>query len=166
MREYFFNKPVVLCVGTANVPGDSLGPKVGDRLVEVYDVDAYVYGRTARPVNGINYQHYVEHIKRHHPYSIVIAVDACLGAKEDVGRIKYAMRGLRAGAALNKNLSSFGDLGILGVVAERCGDNLTALMNVDEAVLASTVVKAAEKVNSIIGDLRLNYTFRRSISLI
>lgn len=166
MREFFHNKPVVLCVGTANVLGDSLGPRVGDRLVEVYNVDAYVYGRTARPVNGINYQHYVDHIKKHHPCSVVIAVDACLGAKEDVGRVKYTMRGLRAGAALNKNLASFGDLGILGVVAERSGDNLAALVTADPKTVEDTVVKAAEKIYSIIDDLRLNYAFRRSINTV
>lgn len=163
MRELFVNKPVILCVGTVNVLGDSLGPKVGDRLVEYYNVDAYVYGRTARPVNGINYAHYVEHIKRHHPMSLVIAVDACLGAKADIGRIKYTVRGLRAGAALNKNLTSFGDLGVLGVVAEKCGDNLSALINADEKILASVVEKTAEKVSSIIEDLRLNYSFYGNI---
>lgn len=163
MREFFKNKPVVLCVGTVNVLGDSLGPRVGDRLVEYYNVDAYVYGRTARPVNGINYPAYVNHIKKHHPYSLIIAVDACLGAKIDVGKVKYTVRGLRAGAALNKKLTSFGDLGILGVVGEKCDDNLSALINADEKTVASVVEKTAEKVYTLIGDLRLNYNFCRNI---
>lgn len=166
MREYYNNKPVVLCVGTVNVMGDSLGPRVGDRLVEVYNIDAYVYGRTARPVNGLNYTDYVDHIKKHHPYSIVIAVDACLGAESDVGKIKYTMRGLRAGAALNKKLAAFGDLGILGVVAAKSGDNLDSLVNADENTVKSTVEKTAEKVYSIVSDLRLNYTFGRSINTV
>lgn len=160
------NKPIILCVGTTNVVGDSLGPLVGDRLVEYYNIDAYVYGRTARPVNGVNYLHYVEHIKRHHPYSLVIAVDACLGSKNDVGRIKYTLHGLRAGAALNKNLKSFGDIGILGVVAEKCSDNLSALIRADINTVLSVAEKAAEKVSSIVCDLRLNYNCGRTIDII
>lgn len=165
MRELFVNKPVVLCVGTVNVLGDSLGPKVGDRLVEKFNVDAYVYGRTARPVNGLNYLTYVEHIKRHHPDSIVIAVDACLGSKEDVGRVKYTAKGLRAGAALNKKLMTFGDLGILGVVAEKGKDNLLSLINADKNVVDTVADKAAERVSKIVENLRLNYKFKNKISL-
>ena len=76
MKTYFRNKPVIICIGTPQVCGDSLGPRVGDLLVEKYNVDAYVYGRSARPVNGVNFNRYVEHVKTHHPHSLIIAVDA------------------------------------------------------------------------------------------
>ena len=35
-------KPVVICIGTPKVRGDSLGPRVGDILIEEYKLDAYV----------------------------------------------------------------------------------------------------------------------------
>ncbi len=163
MKTYFRNKPVIICIGTPQVCGDSLGPRVGDLLVEKYNVDAYVYGRSAHPVNGVNFNRYVEHVKTHHPHSLIIAVDACLGEKKDVGRIKYTVKGLRAGAALNKDLASVGDIGILGVIAEKSGNNLLSLMNADERTVSLTAEKAAEKIFAVLSSLRLNYISRSTI---
>lgn len=158
-----FQKPVVLCVGTANVIGDSLGPMVGDLLVEKYGVDAYVYGRYDRPVNGLNYPLYVAHVKKHHAGSVVIAVDACLGQKVDVGRVRLTVKGLRAGAALKKSLPAFGDIGVLGIVAERSGDNLSSLLSADASVVQATARLAAEKVARILHYLRFDYSSARTI---
>ena len=60
------DKPVILCIGANNITGDSLGPAVGDLLIMEYNIDAYVYGHTARPINGLNYVDYVKHIETHH----------------------------------------------------------------------------------------------------
>lgn len=162
MKNARFQKPVVLCVGTVNVTGDSIGPKVGDELI-AKGVDAYVYGKSARPVNGINYENYVDFIKKRHPDSIVIAVDACLGKKDDVGRIKYALAGLRAGAALQKNMTSFGDVSVLCVVAEKSDDNLMSLIRADKALVRSMAQKCAEKIFALVEDLRLNYARRNKL---
>lgn len=153
MTKYTIKKPVILCIGTTKVIGDSLGPKVGDRLVKDYNVNAYVYGRTESPVNGINYLTYVAHIKKHHKNSIIIAVDACLGVSKDVGRIKLVMSGLQAGAALNKNLDRIGDIGILGVVGESKKDNLEALLEVSEKSVDSLSEKVAYKIYNIVNNL-------------
>ena len=153
MTKYTIKKPVILCIGTTKVIGDSLGPKVGDRLVKEYNINAYVYGRTESPVNGINYLTYVAHIKKHHKNSLIIAVDACLGVSMDVGRIKLVMSGLQAGAALNKNLDRIGDIGILGVVGESRKDNLEALLQVPEKSVDSLSEKVAYKIYSIVNNL-------------
>lgn len=152
-------KPVVLCIGTPKVMGDSLGPRVGDLLAGKYSVDAYVYGRTAFPVTGVNCKNYFAHIRTHHPNSLVVAVDACVGERGEVGRIKYSTDGLRAGSALGKLLGSFGDVGFLGVVAERSEDNFNALCGVDEHSIDVLSQKIAEKVRNLIENLRLSYTF-------
>lgn len=146
-------KPVILCIGTTNVSGDSLGPCVGDRLIDEYNIDAYVYGRSNKPVNGINYSEYVAHIKTHHKDSLIIAVDACLGGFKDIGRIKYIMRGLKAGAALNKTLDKIGDIGILGVVGESGKNNLDALMTVPIEDIKALSEKVAKKVYKIVREL-------------
>lgn len=147
-------KPVILCIGTGNIIGDSLGPSVGDRLVMKYGVDAYVYGRIGRPVNGVNYAQYLSHISRHHKQNFIIAVDACMGDKQDVGRIKCAKGGLTAGGALNKGLARVGHLGILGIVAEARQNNFEALKKVDSAFIESLSDAVAELVNGLI--LRIN----------
>lgn len=152
-------KPVVICIGTPKVCGDSLGPRVGDKLVETYGVDAYVYGRTASPVTGLNCGNYFKHIKTHHSKSLIIAVDACLGASEDVGKIKYSLDGLRAGSALGKLLGKFGDVGFLGVVAPKNDDNMKSLYSVSEECVEALSEKIAKKIQNLIQNLRLTYKF-------
>lgn len=148
-NTFSVKKPVIVCVGTTSVTGDSLGPKVGDLLIKEYGVDAFVYGKSSLPVNGINYERYLAHIKTHHPGSIVIAVDACLGAKNEVGSIKYTFDGLRAGAALNKKLDRIGHVTILGIVAEKSGNNLEALIKTRQTLVEEMSDRIAKKVISL-----------------
>ena len=137
--------PVVLCIGTDTVSGDALGPIVGDLLTDRYNVNAYVYGRTERTVNGGNFGVYSKFIERMHPKSYVIAVDACVGNREDVGKIKVA-DGVKAGGALAKNHGKVGNVGILGVVCEKSSDNLFSLMNVDLKFVEELGARIAEKI--------------------
>ncbi len=143
------NKPVIVCVGTTSVCGDSLGPMVGDILIKKYNIDAFVYGKSSLPVNGVNYEKYLNHIKKHHTNNIIIAIDACLGAKKEVGSIKYTFDGLRAGAALNKSLARIGHVTILGIVAEKSSNNLAALMNAKKSLIKEMSDRIAKKVVSL-----------------
>lgn len=145
--------PVVICIGSSGVVGDSLGPMVADLLKERYEVPAYVYGGLRAPVNGVNYTRYAAFLAERHRESLVIAVDACVGDKRDVGKIKYSSKGLRAGGALNKNLGAIGDIGILGVVAERSPDNLGALMNVPYALVERMSAAIARKIALLVKEL-------------
>jgi putative sporulation protein YyaC len=149
-------KPVILCIGTTNVVGDSLGPKVGDRLIEQYNVEAYVYGKSSMPVTGLNFAQVIEHIKTHHAKSVIIAVDACLGDKSDIGKVKYSMKGLCAGAALNKNLGVVGDLAMLGIVGERGENNLESLVMASPDTVAATADRVAMKIVDV---LSTNYNY-------
>ncbi len=138
--------PVILCIGSNQVIGDSLGPMVGDLLREKYNTPAFVYGGLKKPVNGINFCAYFEHLKKTHPKSFIIAIDACVGEKNDVGKIKYSAKGLKAGEALRKNLPRIGDIGVLGIVAERSNDNLNALMRCDYPLIANMSEKIAYNI--------------------
>ena len=146
--------PVVICIGSSGVVGDSLGPMVADLLKERYSIPAYVYGGLRAPVNGVNYTRYADFLNERHRESLVIAVDACVGDKRDVGKIKYSSRGLKAGGALNKNLGAIGDIGILGVVAERSADNLNALMSVPFALVERMSFAIARKIAMLVDELR------------
>lgn len=150
--------PVVICIGSSSVAGDALGPMVGDLLREVHNLPAFVYGGFSRPVNGVNYLEYVEFISCRHSGNFVIAVDACVGSPEDVGTVKYSGAGLRAGGALNKNLGKIGDIGILGVVAARSEDNLSALMSAPYSLVERLSEKIAAKIADFISDFGNNKT--------
>ena len=142
--------PVVVCIGSSSVSGDALGPMVGDLLREVYNLPAFVYGGFSRPVNGVNYREYAEFIAGRHAGNFIIAVDACVGAPEDVGRIKFSGSGLKAGGALNKELGKIGDIGILGVVAARSEDNLEALMGAPFRLVEKLSEAIARKISALV----------------
>ena len=143
-------KPVILCIGTTNIIGDSLGPKVGDKLIMDENINAYVYGFSSRPVNGNNYDEYIKHIRMNHKNSILIAIDACLGRQTDIGKIKYSSTGLKAGSALNKGLKKIGDIGILGIVAKANNDNFNTLKQVNVKVIEALSYKIVENIKNII----------------
>ncbi len=138
--------PVILCIGSNKVVGDSLGPRVGDILREKYNAPAFVYGGLKSPVNGINYYEYYKFLKEKHKECLVIAVDACVGNRDEVGKIKYCTDGLRAGEALGKSLPRVGDVGVLGVVCERSGDNLKSLTRVNPIFIANMSEKIAYNI--------------------
>ena len=75
--------PVVLCIGTDRVTGDSLGPLVGTFL-HAYGSDRYlsIYGTLDFPVHALNLEDACRQIKKKHPRNLIIAVDASLGTKK------------------------------------------------------------------------------------
>jgi putative sporulation protein YyaC len=94
---------VILCIGSDMVSGDSLGPSVGSKLIDKFNINTYIYGRIGRPVNALNIENYLEFLEKYHNGAILIAIDACLSNKEtDVGKIKISYKGIAAGLAVIK----------------------------------------------------------------
>jgi len=157
-------KPVIICIGTEKIIGDALGPLVGDFLTEIYDIDAFVYGKSKKNVNGVNYIDYLTHIQTHHNNSLIIAVDSCLGEKKDVGKIKYTRAGVKAGGALGKDNGRIGDIGILGVVAENGGDNYNALKVVDRLFVEDMAFNISERIVNLLKNFEKSSTFFMDIA--
>lgn len=110
-------KPVILCIGSDRVTGDSLGPLVGHLLTTLFNVDAYVYGTLDLPVTAINLVETVDTIKKHHAGSKLIAIDSAVGASAELGVIRVNRGGLKPGAADGKKLPKVGDVSITATVA-------------------------------------------------
>lgn len=135
--------PVVVCFGTKNVSGDSLAPEVGSLLKKKYPLSVFVYGDLERPIDAMHAIEAIEHIKKVHPDSLIVAVDACVGRKEDIGKIRIKQGGVRPAEAISKRIGSFGDVGILGIVAEANDDPLSALMTVSPLKVSKIANKIA-----------------------
>ena len=112
--------PVVLCIGSVLAVGDSLGPVTGS-LLRKYGADAscYVYGTLGTPVTAKEVKYVNAFLKKTHPNSRVIAIDAAVGEETDVGLIKIFDGALRPGSGANKRLGKVGDVSILGIVARK-----------------------------------------------
>lgn len=138
-------RPVILCIGCEKVSGDMLGPLVGSILSDDFSIDAYVYGTLVKPVNGVNIGKYINLISNLHDESIIISVDAAVGGKDEIGKIKLKDDGVIAGAALGRKDKVKG-IGIVGVVAENKGDIMNNLLSSDYKL----VEKLGRKIASMI----------------
>ncbi|MBM7872177.1 putative sporulation protein YyaC [Clostridium pascui] len=111
------NKTIVLlCIGSDRSTGDSLGPLVGHKLKFLTRDNFYIYGNLENPVHAKNLCETIEeiHIKFKNPY--IIAIDACLGSIQNIGKVCVEEKPLSPGSAMNKNLPEIGDLSITGIV--------------------------------------------------
>jgi putative sporulation protein YyaC len=107
---------VLLCIGTDRCTGDALGPLIGTQLQQRGLEGVHVYGTLAEPVHATNLQEALAKIELEHQNALVIAIDACLGKQENVGKILVGQGPLKPGSGVNKNLPAVGDLYIIGIV--------------------------------------------------
>ena len=119
--------PVALCIGSDLVIGDSLGPVCGTLLQERCRAGIFVYGTLRHPITAKEVKYLNDFLKETHPDSKVIAVDAAVGEAGDIGLIKLTDGGLLPGLGANKKLPRIGDVGILGIVAEKSLFNYSLL---------------------------------------
>ena len=68
-------------------------------------------------------------LKETHKNSPVIAIDAAVGEKGDIGLIKLSDNPLSPGVGANKQLGKIGDISIMGIVAEKSLENYAIFNN-------------------------------------
>lgn len=107
---------VFLCIGTELVNGDSLGPLVGYQLCRKTSSRISVYGTLHDPIHALNLERRVNEIKRKHPGSCIIAIDASFGSRRHLGSVLIQTGPLYPGLGVNKNLPPVGDVSITGIV--------------------------------------------------
>lgn len=129
---------VICCIGTPKILGDSLAPKVGDTLLSL-NINAFVYGTTARPITALNYNDYFEHISTKHKNDFVVAIDCALGKKENIGIIKINKNGISPGKAIGRSFEKIGNIGILGQVGDILKTPIDELKNADQNILDNLV---------------------------
>ncbi len=113
--------PIVLvCVGSDLAVGDSLGPLTGSMLkYKTQGLNVFLYGTLASPVTAKEIKYLRTFLRETHEGCQIIAIDAAVGEKGDIGLIKLSDKPLLPGAGANKRLGSVGDISIMGIVAEK-----------------------------------------------
>ena len=148
------NLPVVVCVGSDLIIGDSLGPMVGSMIAyKTQGLGAFVYGTLAAPVTAKEVKELREFLKRTHPRRAVSAVDAAVGAQGDIGLIKISNEPLYPGAGTGKQLGCFGDASVIGIVAEKSLGNYALL----HSTRLRLVYRMAEQIADGIATLLYDY---------
>jgi len=105
---------IILCIGSDRYIGDALGPLIGTYLLE--NGMFQVYGCLDHPVHAGNLVEMINSIQASHVQPFIIAIDACLGKRSEVGNVEVWEGGLEAGVAVGHRLPCIGDLSIVGVV--------------------------------------------------
>ena len=130
LDHYIGNKngaPVILCIGSDLAIGDSLGPICGTLLSEKRAPNVFIYGTLKTTVTAKEARYIHDFLHETHPNSPVIAIDAAVGDAGDIGLIKIVANGVKPGAGANKKLARVGDVGIMGIVAEKSLFNYSLL---------------------------------------
>ncbi|MBM7645521.1 putative sporulation protein YyaC [Scopulibacillus daqui] len=107
---------VVVCIGTDRSTGDSLGPLIGTKLIELNEHQYPVYGTLEQPIHAINLDEKLKEINHAYRKPFIIAIDACLGKYNNIGTISIGEGPVLPGAGVNKKLSPVGDMHITGIV--------------------------------------------------
>lgn len=111
--------PVILCIGSDLAVGDSLGPITGTMLRRRKELYGYVYGTLRNPVTAKEVKYIDSFLRKTHPGSKIIAVDAAVGEESDIGLVKVIGAPLKPGSGANKRLGKVGDVSVLGIVAKK-----------------------------------------------
>ena len=111
LKQLAGDNPVYFCVGSDLALGDSLGPKIGTRLKERSNSALVVYGMEGYTINAKNVQTAYKAVRRLHPNSKVIVIDASVDNRKGTIRVKTG--GIRPGSGCGKNLGKIGNYGIM-----------------------------------------------------
>lgn len=110
-------RPIIfICIGTDRSTGDSLGPLVGHKLKFVKRKGIEIYGTLENPVHAKNLTDVLSNINSIYNNPYIVAIDACLGSLQNIGKIFIESKPLYPGTALNKDLPPVGELSITGIV--------------------------------------------------
>ncbi|MEF9958815.1 MAG: spore protease YyaC [Niameybacter sp.] len=120
---------VIICIGTDRATGDSLGPLIGYKLLDLEFEKVHIYGNLDTPVHAKNLEDITVTVQNKHPHALVIAIDACLGTMQNVGSISIGEGSIKPGAGVQKELTPIGNLHITGIVNFSSFMNMVVLQN-------------------------------------
>lgn len=147
-------------IGSDRSTGDCLGPLIGSKLEERKSPGIVVVGTLGHPVHALNLKEKLEFINNQFKNPFILAVDAALGNKKNVGMIKLGEGPLFPGLAVKKNLPAIGDVHLTGTV------NVSGCL--EYLVLQNTRLYLVMNLAKVITDgihmaLRKNYSFSCSV---
>lgn len=150
--------PVVLCIGSDLAVGDSLGPITGTLVRRRGEFGGYLYGTLKCPVTAKEVKYVNDFLRKTHPNSKIIAVDAAVGEEGDVGLIKVTEGAVRPGSGANKRLGKVGDVSVLGIVARKTAFSYSVL----NLTRLNVIYAMAERIAGAISALSLSDLAKRA----
>lgn len=152
LRNIIDKDTIIVCIGSANVYGDSLGPRVGSTLKEL-NFPLTVLGTMENPINAVNFSEQYKLISDNYKDKKIIAIDASCGTTDELGCINLKDKSIRIGRGLNKKIGSIGNYSLTGCVILK---QETPELNFD-MLIAEDNPLVEILINSIVGLLFRSY---------
>ncbi len=153
VEDLEISKIIFLCIGTDKITGDAFGPLVGYKLKNLFygEEKIEVIGDLENTVTLINIIKTMERIKRSYENPFLIAIDAAISNRIDIGRVIVSNSKMNVGGNLSRKIY-IGDISIKGIVSRnlknpRC--NFKALQEVP----LNTIMNMADSVAQGICDV-------------
>ncbi|KEH98354.1 spore protease YyaC [Clostridium botulinum] len=115
LKDYINEDTIIVCIGTDRCIGDCLGPLVGT-LLDFKNFPLKIYGTISNPIHALNIDKKLKEIKKLHPKSNIIGIDACLGDEKNIGEIQARNSPIHPGKGVGKLLPQVGETSIIGIV--------------------------------------------------
>lgn len=107
--------PAFLCIGTDKHLLDAFGPLLGTMLQEKIPT-LTVIGTLKQPVHAKNLVTFMDKIQAVSHEQEIIAVDAAIGPREDIGMIQLRQGPLSPGKAMSRRLPSVGHYSLTAIL--------------------------------------------------
>ncbi|MBP5372927.1 MAG: spore protease YyaC [Clostridia bacterium] len=139
--------PIIVCIGTDAMIGDSLGPLCGTFIDQKHG-ELFVYGSLNKTVTAKEVGTMVKFLAKVHPKNKVLVIDAAIGAREDVGKIKITDAPIKPGLGADKDLPPIGDASIICVISEKSKNNLafTTFTRLSPVFLTAKIIADAVSI--------------------
>lgn len=103
---------IVVNIGTDKCTGDSFAPFLGSYM-EDNKFSIPFYGTLEEPIHALNIHKRIREIEDMHKNAFIIALDSSMSSSDKVGNITVRNKPVEAGASLDKDLPSVGDVSII-----------------------------------------------------
>lgn len=147
-----YDRIAVVCIGTDRSTGDSYGPLTGHLLSRMPQSGFHLFGTFEKPVHALTLPEALKQIDTKH--TLVIAVDASVGAASYVGYIGMSQAPVRPGSGLGKDLPPVGDVSITGIAAESGLAPFLMLQNASLGMVYSMAEKTFRALHMTLSRLR------------
>ena len=120
IRDLEISELVFLCIGTDRITGDCFGPLVGYKLKNLFrnEKNIKVIGGLNNIICAHNILKIINDINNTYDEPFLIAIDAALSNKSNIGEIIVTKDSMNVGSSLNKGNIYVGDVSIKGIVAK------------------------------------------------
>lgn len=146
---------IFLCIGTDRITGDCFGPLVGYKLKCLFrdEENIKVIGSLDDIICSHNILNVINDINNKYETPFLIAIDAALSNKSNIGKIVVSGNSMNIGSGITKNNIYVGDMSIKGVVSRDLKNpkyNFKLLQNIPLNLIMNMADSVAQGICDVI----------------